>query len=286
MVSQVSLGHFYFEIALMLRDAILVSKLVASSEVWYNITKQEYKKLENIDEMFMRRMFNVQSSTPKESLFLETGKMTVEHIIKTRRVMYWWHVVNLDKTEVLHKFYIAQKLNKSKDDWVEQLEKDKVDLDLQMEDDEIKCIKKEQFRNIVKNKIEKFSAKYLMQLKRSHSKTEHLTFNGFKPAEYLMSKNLTSKEVQTLFQLRTRMVDVKGNFSSAHSNNMWCKLCLLFTETQQHLLECPVLRIRTKNLIDFKEADYPMIFGNLKNQEKIAKIYKILIEARKDLLNE
>ena len=125
-----------------------------------------------------------------------------------------------------------------------------------------------------------------MQLKRSHSKTEHLTFNGFKPAEYLMSNNLTSKEVQILFQLRTRMVDVKGNFSSAHSNNMWCKLCLLFVETQQHLLECPVLRIRTKNLIDFKEADYQMIFGNLKNQEKIAKIYKILLEARKDLLDK
>ena len=286
MVSQVSLGHFYFEIALMLRDAILVSKLVASSEVWYSIKKQEYKKLESIDEMVLRRMFNVQCSTPKESLFLETGKMTVEHIIKMRRVMYWWHVVNLDKSEVLHKFYIAQKLNKSKDDWVEQLEKDKADLDLNLEDEEIISIKKEQFRNIVKNRIEKFAAKYLMQLKRSHSKTEHLTFNGFKPAEYLISNNLTSKEVQILFQLRTRMVDVKGNFSSAHSNNMWCKLCLLFVETQQHLLECPVLRIRTKNLIDFKEADYQMIFGNLKNQEKIAKIYKILLEARKDLLDK
>ena len=82
------------------------------------------------------------------------------------------------------------------------------------------------------------------------------------------------------------MVDVKGNFSSAHSNNMWCKLCFLFPETQQHLLECPVLKIRTKNIIDFKEAEYQMIFGNLKNQEKIAKIYKILIEARKDLLEE
>ena len=71
---------------------------------------------------------------------------------------------------------------------------------------------------------------------------------------------------------------------SVQPNNMWCKLCLLFTETQQHLLECPFLRIRTKNLIDFKEADYPMIFENLKNQEKIAKNYKILIEARKDLM--
>ena len=100
-----------------------------------------------------------------------------------------------------------------------------------------------------------------------------------------LQKN-TQEEVRTLFQLRTRMINVKGNFSSAHASNMWCKLCLLFTETQQHLLECPELRLRTKNLIDFKNANYEMIFSGLKNQEKIAKIYKILIAARSDMLDE
>ena len=57
MLSQVSLGHFYFEIALIMRDSMLVSKLVSSSEVWYDVTKQEYKKLESVDEMFYRRLF-------------------------------------------------------------------------------------------------------------------------------------------------------------------------------------------------------------------------------------
>ena len=38
--------------ALVFRDATLISKLVLSSEVWYGDKKQEYKKLEIIDEMF------------------------------------------------------------------------------------------------------------------------------------------------------------------------------------------------------------------------------------------
>ena len=92
MLSQVSLGHFHFEIALVMRDSILISKLVASSEIWYDVSKQEYKKLESIDEMFYRRLFNVQISTPKESLYIETGKLPIKFIIKTRRVMYWWQV--------------------------------------------------------------------------------------------------------------------------------------------------------------------------------------------------
>ena len=91
-------------------------------------------------------------------------------------------------------------------------------------------------------------------------------------------------EVQTLFRLRSRMVDVKANFCSANTSNMWCKFCHLFTETQRHLLECPVIRCRTKNVIDNKEVDYQMIFGNIKNQVKIAEIYQIILEARKDLL--
>ena len=58
-----------------------VSKLVSSSEVWYDVTKQEYKKLESVDEMFYRRLFNVQISTPKESLYMETGKIPIKYII-------------------------------------------------------------------------------------------------------------------------------------------------------------------------------------------------------------
>ena len=284
MLSQVSLGHFHFEIALVMRDSILISKLVASSEIWYDVSKQEYKKLESIDEMFYRRLFNVQISTPKESLYIETGKLPIKFIIKTRRVMYWWHVVNSNKCEVLYKCYLAQKTNPSKGDWVEQLQRDKIELDLDLNDEQILAYTNEEFKRIVKSKAEKCATKYLMEQKISHSKSKDLSFNGFKPAEYLLTKNLTTEEVRTLFQLRTRMIDVKGNFSSAHTNNMWCKLCNLFTETQQHLLECPELRMRTKKIIKFKEVEHRMSFGNLKNQEKVAKVFKILLEARKDIL--
>jgi hypothetical protein len=45
-LSQVSLGHFHYEIALIFRDSMLVSKLVFSSEVWYNVKNEQYSKLE------------------------------------------------------------------------------------------------------------------------------------------------------------------------------------------------------------------------------------------------
>ena len=50
---QVSLGHYFYDMALVFRDATLISKLVSSSEVWYGVTKQEYKRLENIESDFL-----------------------------------------------------------------------------------------------------------------------------------------------------------------------------------------------------------------------------------------
>ena len=97
-LSQVSLGHFFYDIAITFRDATLVSKLVSSSEVWYGISKQEYSKIESIDEMFFRRLLEVPISVPKEGIYMEMGKIPIRFVIKMRRVMYWWHLVHLEST--------------------------------------------------------------------------------------------------------------------------------------------------------------------------------------------
>ena len=110
-LSQVSLGHFHFEMALIFRDSSLISKLVYSSEVWYNITNNQYTKLEEIDEMFMRKIFNLPRSAPRVSLYSECGKIPVRYIIKTRRLLYYWHILHLEEKELVHKFYHGQKLN-------------------------------------------------------------------------------------------------------------------------------------------------------------------------------
>lgn len=265
---------------------MLASKLVSSSEVWYNVLKKEYETLEKVDEMFHRRLLNVPISTPKESFYIEGGRMPIRFIIKMRRIMYWWHLVHSDQSEVLYKFYTVQKLNSSKDDWVCQLVKDKKDLDIEWTDDEIMKYSKEQFRNLVKTRIEVYAGRHLEGIRLNHSKTENIKFQGFKPAEYLLSKNLTIAEVHTLFKLRTRMIQVKANYANGNKDDMWCRLCLLFSETQQHLLECPVIRIHLRNTINFSELDIEMVFGTISNQEKFTKKYHLIMQKRKDLLEK
>ena len=94
MLCRLSLGHNHCLIALIIRDSMIVSKLVSSSETWYHITETQHSKLEEIDEMFFTKIFELPQSVPKLSLYAECGKLPLRFIIQKRRLMYWWEILN------------------------------------------------------------------------------------------------------------------------------------------------------------------------------------------------
>ena len=198
--------------------------------------------------------------------------------------MYLWNILQLNKEELVFKFYTAQNLSSDKDDWVHQINKDKSDIDLQLSNKQIANMSQEKFREMVKRKTNIFAVRNLNEIKARHSKTQNLTLSKICVAEYLCSKNLNKEEIQTLYKLRCRMINVKMNSKSFHKENIWCQTCFLFPETQQHLYVCPVLKTKFKHLIDFCEMDQKMIFQSLKRQEKFAKSYHMLLKAREDML--
>ena len=174
-----------------------------------------------------------------------------------------------------------------KDDWVEQVIKDKVDIDLQLSDNEIASMSKEKFRVLVKNKTKVIAIKDLNeQTETKHSKSNLINFWNLTPAEYLKSKNHSIEEVQTLYKLRFRMINVKQNFKSSHKENIWCRTCFLFPESQQHLTICSVIKSRMKHLINFNELDNQMIYQSLERQEKCTRNYLLILKAREEIISE
>ena len=283
-LNQVSLGHYHYEIGLVLRDTILVSKLVSSSEVWYNLTKKQVSKLEKVDEMFFRNLFSLAKSAPKEGMFIECGKMPIRFVIIMRRIMFYWSVLHRDENELLHKFLTAQQLSTSKTDWMQQVRKNISDLQLNLSDSEIANMPKEQFKSRLKQKTEILAVKFLKKQQHSHSKTNQLTIKNFTPSEYLLSKDLKKEEVQILYKLRNRMIDVKCNMKSFYTQNLWCRTCYLFPESQEHLMQCITLVDKLKDNTCFQTLEYNMIFGKLQDQVRIAKYYTTILKTRLDVL--
>ena len=67
MLENIVFGPQYFEIAVLLRDPLLINGTMANAEIWYKVSKSEVDEFEALDRLFFRRLFEVPSTTPKEA---------------------------------------------------------------------------------------------------------------------------------------------------------------------------------------------------------------------------
>ena len=210
-----SLGPFYFEILFTMRDSILLSKIIYSTEVWYSITKENIKKLEEIDELFWHKTFEVCRTVCKESLYIISGKIPIRFILIKRRLMYWWHLCNTSNQELIKRVYNAQCTVTHHTDWVHQVKQDLKSLNITLSDKDLSQVTKCQFKKYLDVKINSATKVYLESMRNSHSKSKYLpSFNG-KPDTYLSSKSLNKLEKINMIKLKTRMVNVAENFKGS-----------------------------------------------------------------------
>merc|ERR1712030_140585 len=133
-----------------------------NSEVWYGLSKKNIKKLEKVDEIFLRNLLNAHSKTSTEALYIETGTVPLRFIIQCRRLMYWKHLISIDKNRLISKIYKSQKNLPTNGDWIYSLMKDKEEFGIINTDEEI--------RKMSKNKFKKINKKKKKILKKNHKK--------------------------------------------------------------------------------------------------------------------
>ena len=92
--------------------------------------------------------------------------------------------------------------------------------------------------------------------------------------------NISIDEAKFLFQLRTRMVDVKTNYEGKYKDLM-CPACNLVEDTQSHLLEC--VKLSDKDLVD-KVPEYDDLFSkDLKTKVITSRILRQRYHRRKEI---
>ena len=286
MISEISLGKFCIEIGLILRDSVFLSKMLLNSEVWHSLTKCQIEDLEKVDRVLLRHVLNAHSKTAIEWLYAETGKLDLKHLIQVRRLMYLWHILNRDKSELIYRIYQTQKISNSIGDWVRIIESDKKELNINMTDEEIQGVSKETFKTFVKNKAKIKFIQHLNTLKSQHSKSKFLECSDLKTAEYIKDRRLTTSKKQLLFKLRSRTLDVKKNFGG-NFEDPWCTTCGLVEETQSHLLQCPPL-VENLNYLRGKTStiDESMIYGDIEQQIQIVNIYSDILQEREKIKSQ
>ena len=137
-LNDVSLGSYYFEIGVLLREALFVNRILWNFETWYNLSGNEVEELELIDRILLKRIFNVPSSTPTPLLYLELGITTLSYIIKARRLMFLHYILKRKEDNLLLKFFKAQLNEPTKGDWCSQIKIDLEDFGIDVDFDYLK----------------------------------------------------------------------------------------------------------------------------------------------------
>ena len=210
--------------------------------------------------------------------------MPIRFIVMMRRILYLWNILHRNEDELVNRFLSAQQIWTSKKDWIQQVRKNMKEINLNLTDTQIMGMSYETFRRQIKIKIEMHVANYLKIIQDSHSKTRNLIMNGFRPADYLTSPDLTKEQVQVLYKLRNEMIDVKMNFGSFHKDNKWCRTCYLFPETQEHLLQCSGIIPKLKEM-DLSHIRYKIIFET-SNQVMIMRAFSTILKTRTIMIEE
>ena len=85
---------------------------------------------------------------------------------------------------------------------------------------------------------------YLMNIKRSHTKLNNVTYKHLQIQSYLVTKNINNKEKELLYNLRSKCHSSKNNLRKMNKNNLNCIFKCLQVEDQEHSLpNCrPILK--------------------------------------------
>ena len=87
---------------------MLLSILLFNSETWLRLTQGDMNRLERIDHSFLRRVFQVPTSTPIAFLYLETGCIPIRYVMKMKRIMFLHHILTRKEDALITQVFWAQ----------------------------------------------------------------------------------------------------------------------------------------------------------------------------------
>ena len=244
------------------------------------------EKLEQVDRIFFRRLFEVPASTAIESFYIESSSIPIQFLLISRRMYFLWTILQKEENELVKKVYDAQKLFYVKNDWAEQVRLDLIACDINETDEEISMMKKCSFKKLVDERIQLLSARYLLSLKDSHSKSVNLKYST-EMQHYLRNENLSIEEKKLFFRIKTRQIGVKCNLKSKYKDNLECRLCGADEESQPHQVECSELLSDFELKDALRDYKYEDIFSsNIAVQTHLIKTWRKLLNVRRIKLKD
>ena len=236
---------------IMLWEMAIIPSLLNNAETWTEIDSNSLKRLNDLQNMMLRILFNSAKTTPKPILFWDTGVLPIEYKIEIRKLTFIHHLISLPAESLANQLYIQQKNNN-----FPGLVGECQNLIRKYSLPDITSVQniptKNQWKKLVKANVMKyFESEIRNEIKdpKKYKKLKEIDVENesLEAKPYLSELNLS--QARTKFKLRSRMLEIKNNFKGEYiKTNLECDACENSIETQDHLLFCPAYRELRKDM--------------------------------------
>ena len=110
-----------------------------------------------IDHHILRLITGSQSKVQVEMLYVETSQVPVKDVISVRRLLYLHEILTRPTSELILQIYSAMKENPLKDDWIHLIYKYMNKYDIDLSDEQISLLRKQDFKWSELSKIKRGS---------------------------------------------------------------------------------------------------------------------------------
>ena len=273
-LNNLNLKKYYFECGLIFMNVVLRGTILYAAETYYNLTEKELRILERIEESYMRKLFKTTAGCPVVQLYLELSQIPARFAIMKARLLFLKSILHENAGSRIAQFVKLQFEERKKGDWILTCIKDLKVLGFTGSLEEIKAMKKNQYKTTINKKIREIAFKYLLEKQRSKGK--NIIYEEFCMADYLLpNDNLNNIEDQRyLFSIRNRMINIPSNFGKE------AKCICGEIENMLHIYNCRKLN-KGENLINFEK----IYNGKLTEQVTILKKFRNNMEVREKFIH-
>ena len=206
----------------------------------YDITENEYRTLERIEEDMLRKLFKTVKGCSIYQLYLESGHLPTRFYIKRIKLVFYKYILSQKENSLLFTFLMAQKNQPRKGDWYSGVQSIIQEFDLNISEEDIKRTPTNIFKNIAKTSSISAGFKYLKQIQLKGSKGSKIVYDSLTLQDYLNPySNLTLEDQRYLLSLRCEVNPLRTNFK--RNLSMKKVHCVKTCQTEldnEHLVYC------------------------------------------------
>ena len=271
-LESLQLRQYYFECAMLFMNVILRGSILYASETYYNLTEMQLRRIERIEEEYLRKVLKTTMGCPIVQMYLEVGQWPARFEIQKLRLFFFKLILEEDDKSMVSQFFHLQLQQPTSGDWATTVQNDLKELNILETFDDIKRMSRNKFKNLVKIRMKRNAFSYL--IKKRGSKGCQIEYSALEMSEYLLPYNdkMKIEEKHRLFALKNRMVDIPDNFGKkevCHCGE---------NEDMSHIYSCKYLN-EEENVLQYQK----LYTGKLSEQIEIFRIFELNMNRRNEL---